>query len=138
MNGVHDVQTPLKWTFFQVVVAGWAVACIVGVPTMVTLNPFDAWRWEPPNVVYDQMIVSIYVALGVCLIPAIRNPANHWSLLQFVVLSSALHGGVMLYHALVHSGHRHHLLGDVWILLGGALLAVAMYRERSRASHSTP
>jgi uncharacterized BrkB/YihY/UPF0761 family membrane protein len=128
------MQPRSTWTLLQIVIAAWAATCIVGTPAMIALNPLDAWRWAPHNAIYDQMIISIYIVLGLCLIPAVRDPVKHWSLLQFVVLSSVFHGGLMLVYALLHSDHRSHLLGDVWILLGGALMAIAMYRERQRVS----
>lgn len=117
--------TFLRWTVLL-----WGVSVAAALPLIVAFDPLHGWRWAPLNPVYDQMIVSIYVALGIMLIRASREPFEHWSLLQFTVLSSVLHGGVMLYHAVAMPMYHGHLWGDVWILGGAAWLAVAMALAR--------
>ena len=62
------------------------------------------------------MIVALYVALGLCLWRAARDPRRHVLLIDFVILSSVLHGGVMLYDALAREGEHAHLWGDVPLL----------------------
>ena len=101
----------------------WGVFATFGLPVVVFADPLGGWRWAPFNSVYDQMIVSVYVALGICLMRAARDPIANWSLLEFTVLSSILHGGVMLYHAVTMPMYRGHLVGDVWILAGAFQLA---------------
>ncbi|MFM9936100.1 MAG: DUF6632 domain-containing protein [Novosphingobium sp.] len=114
-------------------VAVWAFAGLIGIPAMVYFDPFGGWQWQPENPIYDQMIVSIYFALGVCALRAIRHPLEHVSFLWFVVISSTTHGGVMLYHAVVHPMHIGHLLGDVWILAGALSLALPLLSLRARS-----
>lgn len=111
-------------------VATWAFMGLIGIPSLVLLDPFGGWRWEPYNAIHDQMIVSIHVALGLCSLRAIRRPLEHAGFLWFVVWSSLAHGGVMLFHAITHPVHVGHLAGDVWILAGGSGLAVALRRAR--------
>ena len=106
---------------------------IVASDDEVYFDPFGGWQWQPCNPVYDQMIVLIYVALGVCALRAIRDPLQHASFLWFVVASSMTHGGIMLFHAATHRMYIGHLVGDVWILAGGLSLAVPLWRL-SRAS----
>ena len=109
-------------------VAAWVVMGFVGIPALVFFDLFGGWRWPPYNAIYDQMIVSIYLAVGFCALRAIRQPLQHASFLWFVVWSSFAHGGVMLFHALHDPTHRGHLIGDVWILAGGLALAIALRR----------
>lgn len=113
--------TALRWA-----VASWAFAGLIVVPAFVLLDPLKAWRWQPYNPVYDQMMVAIYFAVGLCALRAVRDPLRHSSFLWFVVVSSVTHGLVMLYHALAHPMYGGHLVGDVWILAGAAGLGVPL------------
>ena len=119
----------------RLAVAVWAFAGLVGIPTFVFFDVLRGWRWSPYNAIYDQMIVSVYFALGVVALFAIREPLKHTSFLWFIVLSSILHGGVMLFHAAHDAEHHGHLAGDVWILAGAAALAIPLLRA-SRSSQS--
>lgn len=80
------------------------------------------FRWSPHHPPYERMIVALYVALGVCLWRAAPDPSRHLLLIDFVILSSILHGGVMLYDALVQTGEHAHLWGDVPLLFAVAAL----------------
>ena len=108
----------------------WALAGLIGIPIAVAFDLLGGWRWPPYNAVYDQMMVSIYVAVGWCAARAIRQPLQHRSFLWFVVISSCLHGAVMLFHAVGNPVHARHLLGDVWILAGATALAWPLWRAR--------
>jgi len=111
-------------------IIGWAFMGLLGIPLAVYFDLLAGWRWPPYNAIYDQMIVSIYFAVGICSVMAIKNPLNHTSFLWFVVMSSFTHGGVMLYHAVLNPHHIGHLIGDVWILAGGLSLAIPLWRLR--------
>jgi len=113
-------------------VAFWAFAGLFGIPALVFFDPFGGWKWQPYNPIYDQMMVSIYFAIGICALRALRNPLRHLSFLWFLVLSSITHGAVMLFHALTHPMHLGHLLGDVWILAGAVSLAIPMMQIGSK------
>jgi len=82
------------------------------------------------NAIYDQMMASVYFAVGICSARALKNPIRHASFLWFVALSSVSHGLVMLFHALHDDAHINHLIGDVWILAGAASLAWPLWRSR--------
>ena len=110
----------------------WAFSGLVGIPAAVYFDLLGGWRWPPYNAIYDQMIVSVYFALGICAARAIKDPVRHSSFLWFVAISSFTHGAVMLFHALHDPMHLNHLWGDVWILAGGASLAWPL-RRLSRA-----
>ena len=113
-------------------VALWAFAGLIGIPALVFFDPFGGWKWQPHNPIYDQMMVSIYFAIGICALRAIQNPLRHLSFLWFVVLSSITHGSVMLFHAATHPEHLGHLIGDVWILAGAVSLAIPMRQIGSK------
>jgi len=94
---------------------------------LVLLLPFmfDLWpagfRWAHPaaHPAYERMIIAIYVALGVCLVPAALDPERHVLLIDFTILSSLLHGAVMTYDSFAQPHEMTHLVGDVpllWVL----------------------
>ena len=112
MRGLH-------WT-----VASWAFMGLIDIPVLVLFDPLGGWRWEPRNGIHDQTIVSIYQAVGLCSLRALRRPLEHASFLWFVVWSS-------LAHAVAHPVHVGHLAGDVWIIAGGLGLAVPLRRAQA-------
>jgi hypothetical protein len=108
-------------------VIGWAFMGLCGIPLAVYFDLLEGWRWPPYNAIYDQMIVSIYFAVGISSTLAIKDPIKHTSFLWFLAISSFTHGGVMLYHAALNPHHINHLIGDVWILVGGLSLAIPLW-----------
>jgi len=116
-----------KLASLRVAIATWAFMGLIGIPAFVYFDLFNGWRWRPYNAIYEQMIASIYVAIGACSVLSFKNPLQHLSFLWFVVLSSFTHGGVMLFRALHEPSHAGHLIGDVWILAGGLGLAVLLW-----------
>jgi hypothetical protein len=107
----------------------------IGIPVFVLADPLGGWKWVPHNSIYDQMIVSIYFALGIFCFRALRDPLASREFLWFVVWSSVAHGGVMLFHAVHAPVHRGHLLGDVFILAGAVGLAIPLRKaERERSA----
>ena len=97
----------------------WAVSGLIVIPLCVYFDPMQGWRWIPFNPVYEQMMVSIYLAVGFMCVLAIRSPIHYISFLWFVAISSFTHGFTMLYHAVTNPTHQGHRLGDVWIIAGG-------------------
>jgi hypothetical protein len=83
----------------------------------------SGWSWSPGTPPYLQMIIGIYATLGVFLLLASRNPAEHRSLIWFAVWSSVVHAGVMAVHAYTDAGQMGHLWGDVAALV---LVAVVL------------
>lgn len=59
----------------------------------------DTFLWQPRNIPTEVMMASIYLAMGVIMILAARNPIKHKAFIDFVILANTLHGGVMLYSA---------------------------------------
>lgn len=101
---------------------------IIGVPLLMMVWR-DGFAWEPAQSEYEQMIMGIYVTLGVFLIFAARDPLANRSLIWFTVWSSIVHGGIMLVQAIVDDTERMNLLGDVPALfVVAAVLGLLMPR----------
>ena len=88
---------------------------VFGIYPLTIIWP-SGWAWHTGQSHYLQMILGIYVTLGVFLLIASRNPLANLSLIWFTVWSSAVHGGIMAVQALSNSQFRGHLWGDVLAL----------------------
>lgn len=112
----------------------FGILFVVGLWPMAALWP-SGWVWhagDPMQSHYLQMIIGIYVTLGVFLYRAARDPLAHLSLIWFTVWSSLVHGAIMAVQAVVHPGNLGHLLGDVPALfLVAAVLAWLTPRARA-------
>ena len=75
----------------------------------------------------DNMMLSLYITLGVFVLLAVRNPSANRSLIAFTAWSSFAHAAVMVVQAIRDAGERGHLLAGVALfgVIGVALLAVA-------------
>ncbi len=110
-----DDTTRLKYLKIALVLVG--AFCVVAVYPLTIVWP-SGWAWHAEGQsLYLQMIIGIYMTLGVFLIIAARNPLEHLSLIWFAVWSSIVHGGIMAVQALVYTQHVGHLFGDVPVLL---------------------
>src|SRR5215510_15125597 len=109
----------------RVVLLATAAFLILGLPFMFDLWP-AGFRWAYPaeHHAYERMIIAVYFALGVCLVPAAFDPERHVLLIDFTILSSLLHGAVMTYDAIMQEHETKHLIGDVPLLfaLAGVLI----------------
>jgi hypothetical protein len=74
-----------------------------------------------------QMMLSIYVTLGVFLLLAARNPSANRGLIAFTAWSSFAHASVMAVQSLHNVGERVHLLVGTlaFAVIGVALTALA-------------
>lgn len=86
----------------------------------------DGFMWEPRQAEYEMMIILTIAILGVFLMMAARNPAQHRSLIAFAGWMSLLHGLLMLWQALQDPMEQANLFGDVpaLILVGVVLLVL--------------
>jgi drug/metabolite transporter superfamily protein YnfA len=86
----------------------------------------------------DQMILGIYISLGVFLLIAARNPPQHRSLILFAGWSTLAHDGVMIVQGIQYHDLRNDLLGFAIIaVIGLALIALTPEKE-ARASTTGP
>ena len=109
----HDTKKKL----LTVVLLATAAFLIFGLPFMFDLWP-GGFRWAYPaqHPAYERMLIAIYFALGICLVPAALDPERHVMLINFTILSSLLHGAVMTYDSFAQPHEMMHLVGDVPIL----------------------
>lgn len=97
---------------------------IVGLFPLTLLWP-DGFMWEPRQPEYEQMILITFAVLGVFLLKASANPAEHHSLISFAAWSSLIHGLLMLVQAIRDPAEQANLFGDVpAVLLIGIVLLV--------------
>ena len=106
---------------------------IAGLIFLVGLLPLTivwpaGFMWEPRQAEYEQMIIGVYAVLGIFLIIASRDPAEHRSLIWFAVWSSLIHGLIMLAQALRDPMERPNLMGDVPALILIAVVLAALMR----------
>src|SRR5207237_867547 len=74
----------------------------------------------------DQMILGIYIVLGVFLLNAARNPRKHRSLILFAGWSSLAHDSVMIVQGIQYQDLRTDLVGYTIIaVVALALIALA-------------
>lgn len=112
--------------------------CVVGVYPLTIFWP-SGWAWHTGGTsFYLEMIIGIYVTLGVFLIIAARNPLEHLSLIWFAVWSSIVHGGIMAVQSLVYPQHRGHLLGDVPVLFIAAAVLAWLTPKKKKMTTVTP
>jgi hypothetical protein len=99
------------------------VLVTVGLLFLATVYPLMRMHLEETL----QMMLSIYVTLGVFLLLASRNPSANHSLISFTAWSSFAHAAVMSVQSLQDVSERGHLLvGSLAFGLVGVALIVLM------------
>ena len=100
------------------------VLIIVGLLFVATIYPLVFLVRDEPTL---QMMLSLYVTLGVFLLLASRNPSAHRSLIAFAAWSSIAHASVMAVQAIADVNERVHLLIGVamFAIFGLALIVVS-------------
>lgn len=79
----------------------------------------------------DTMMMGLYVALGIFLLIAVRNPSAHRSLIAFAAWSSFAHAVVMSILGFEMASERAGFLGGsaVLVVIGVVLLVLAPGKE---------
>ena len=100
------------------------VLIIVGILFVATIYPLVFLVRDEPTL---QMMLSLYVTLGVFLLLASRNPSAHCSLIAFAAWSSFAHAATMAVQSIGDVHERLHLLIGVlmFAIIGLALLVVS-------------
>ena len=100
------------------------VLIIVGLLFVATIYPLLFLVRDEPTL---QMMLSLYVTLGVFLLLASGNPSAHRSLIAFAAWSSIAHASVMAVQAIGDVKERVHLLIGVamFVIIGLALIVVS-------------
>lgn len=115
-----ETHTKTKYLSFALYAIG--VIFIIGVPAMMMVVWPEGWSWSPSQPEYEQMIMGIYITLGIFLIRAAKKPMEHASLIWFTIWSSIVHGAIMLVQALIDETEHANMLGDIPALFAVALL----------------
>jgi hypothetical protein len=69
----------------KVALYAFGVIFIVGVPAMMMVIWPSGWSWTPAQPEYEQMIMGMYIVLGIFLIRATKDPMAHASLIWFTI-----------------------------------------------------
>jgi hypothetical protein len=104
-----------------------AVLVIIGLLFTAGVYPIVDSIWHANQSLYsDDMMLSLYVVLGVLLLRAVRDPSEHRSLLAFAAWSSVAHAAVMAAEAWRTPSERPLLWGSaVLVVIAVALIALA-------------
>jgi len=104
------------------------VLVLVGLLFSAGIYPLTMSLWKMNESDYgDDMMLSLYFALGIFLLLAVRNPSANRSLIAFAAWSSFAHGAVMAVLAVHIASERLSLLTAVAVLviIGVVLIALA-------------
>jgi uncharacterized membrane protein HdeD (DUF308 family) len=101
---------------------------LVGLLFLAGVYPVTDSLWHANQSMYtEDMMLSLYVALGIFLLIAARNPSANRSLIAFTAWSSFAHAVVMVVMAFQKANERGELLIAVAALgiIGVALIVLA-------------
>ncbi len=121
----------------SIVLLVFGLVFIFGVWPLMMFWP-SGWQWQPSQPEYEQMVLGVYATLGVFLVLASRNPAQHRSLILFAAWSSLVHSGIMAVQAIRDTAERGHLIGDVAVLAIVGIVLVVLAPKSGEAASATP
>jgi uncharacterized membrane protein YoaK (UPF0700 family) len=116
------------------------VLVVVGLLFSAGIYPVTTSLWKMNESDYgDDMMLSLYFALGIFLLMAVRNPSAHRSLIAFAAWSSFAHGAVMAALAVHLPSERTQLLSAVavLVLIGVTLIALAPAKDSAQRQTAT-
>lgn len=102
-----------KLKYLSVALYLFGAIFIVGVPAMMMVIWPSGWSWAPAQPEYEQMIMGIYMTLGVFLVRAAKAPLANISLIWFTIWSSIVHACIMLAQAIIDETEHANMLGDI-------------------------
>jgi hypothetical protein len=105
---------------------------LVGLLFSAGIYPLTLSLWKMNQSDYgDDMMLSLYFALGIFLLMAVRNPSANSSLIAFAAWSSFAHGAVMAVLAFKLPSERAGFFGAVAVLvvIGVVLIALAPAKQ---------
>ena len=107
------------------------VLVLVGLAFSASVLPVAESLWHQNQSMYTfDMMLSLYVALGIFLLIAARNPSANRSLIAFTAWSCFAHAAVMAVTSFSKGGYR----GDLWGvpvlgIIGVALIVLAPAKQ---------
>jgi uncharacterized membrane protein YoaK (UPF0700 family) len=108
------------------------VLVLVGLLFSAGIYPLTMSLWKLNKSDYgDDMMLSLYVTLGIFLLMAVPNPSANRSLIAFAAWSSFAHGAVMAVLAIHIASERAEFLTAVaaLVIIGVALIALAPAKQ---------
>ena len=105
---------------------------LVGLLFSAGIYPLTVSLWKMKQSDYgDDMMLSLYFALGIFLLMAVRNPSANRSLIAFAAWSSFAHATVMAVLAFHIASERGGLLSAVAVLvvIGVTLIVLAPAKQ---------
>ena len=122
MNQMNDDVSMKVPSMFMLILG---IGLIVSMPFAYDIWP-AGFKWTHPgvNTPYEHMIIAIYLGLGICLIKGSKDPLKNSIIIDFTIVSSILHGAVMLYDAFAVDHEKTHLMADIPLMF---ILAAASY-----------
>jgi hypothetical protein len=122
------------------------VLVLVGLLFSAGIYPLTTslWHPSPSDDMGDTMMLSLYFALGIFVLIAVRNPSANRSLIAFTAWSSFAHGTVMAVLGLQNANLRQGfwIAAAVLFAIGAVLTALApakpLTERLSAASASRP
>jgi hypothetical protein len=103
------------------------VLVLVGLLFSASIYPVTVNLWHMKQSDYgDDMMLSLYFALGIFLLIAARNPSAHRSLIAFAAWSSFAHAAVMAVLAFHIASERRSLLIAVAVLCIIGLILIGL------------
>ena len=105
-----------RWARLALILNG--LSMIISYPLNMLVYENPGWIWDFPsrNMAMEHMLVAVYVTLGFFLIWSARDPLKAVPLIDFVIVSGAIHATTMLVDAHVMPVPMQHntLDGDVF------------------------
>jgi hypothetical protein len=110
------MKLDFRWTRIALVLNG--LSMIISYPLNMLVYESPGWIWNFPsrNMAMEHMLVAVYVTMGFFLVWSARNPLKALPLIDFVIVSGAIHATSMFIDAHAMPGHMAHnmLDGDVF------------------------
>jgi hypothetical protein len=122
-----------KLKYLKIALYVFGIIFVFGIYAMMMWIWPSGWSWTPRQPEYEQMIMGLYIVLGVFLIRAAKDPVKHASLIWFTIWSSIVHGGIMFVQAIVDETERANLLGDVPALFLVAIILWYLMPKKTQA-----
>lgn len=96
---MDDTRTEKKTRWLKYYLITFGLLNILVISFTVPLFLGDLLFWQPRNLPDEMMLSSIYLAMGLVMVVAARNPMAHKSFIDFLITANLVHAFVMLLFA---------------------------------------
>jgi hypothetical protein len=97
------------WARIALVLNGLSMVISYPLAMLVQEKPDWIWNFPSRNMAMEHMLVAVYMTMGVFLVWSARNPLKAVPLIDFVIVSGAIHATTMLVDAKSMPGHMIHM-----------------------------